>query len=94
MTPLAPEPILRAALQVVHVAAYTTRNWTLTDKRSRQQIYDLWEALHVVPSLVTRWRPEAERELLMYFDEYDCKWPSPRLREMYERHLEQALGDL
>ena len=27
-TALAPEPILRAALRVVHVAAYTTRNWT------------------------------------------------------------------
>jgi len=23
----------------------------------------------------------------MYLDEYDRKWPSPRLREMYQRHL-------
>jgi hypothetical protein len=88
MTPLAPEPILRAALYVVHVAAYTTRNWTLGEAVPRKQIYDLWEALHEVPSLVTRWRPDAETELLMYFDEYDRKWPSPRLRQMYERHLE------
>ena len=87
MTPLAPEPILRAALYVVHVAAYTTRNWTLADEVSRQQINDLWEAIHEVPSLVTRWRPDAERELLMYLDEYDRKWPSPRLRARYEGHL-------
>jgi hypothetical protein len=66
MTPLAPEPILRAALYVVHVAAYTTRNWTYADGWPRQQMYDLWEALHEVPDLVTRWRPDAERELLMY----------------------------
>jgi hypothetical protein len=88
MTPLAPEPILRAALYVVHVAAYTTRNWTLGEEVSRKQINDLWEALHEVPSLVTRWRPDAETELLMYFDEYDRKWPSPRLRQRYEQHLE------
>ncbi len=89
MTPLAPEPILRAALHVVYVAAYTTRNLTYADGWPRQQVYDLWEALHEVLSLVTRWRPDAERELLMYFDEYDRKWPAPRLREMYQWHLEQ-----
>ncbi len=85
MTSVAPEPILRAALRVVHVAAYTTRNWTYADGWPRQQVYDLWEALHVVPDLVTRWRPDAERELLGYLDEYDHKWPAPRLRELYER---------
>jgi len=90
MSPLAPEPILRAALYVVHVAACTTRNWTRTDQVSRQQINDLWEALHEVPSLVTRWRPDAEAELLRYFDEYDRKWPGPRLRQMYDRHLEHG----
>jgi hypothetical protein len=88
MTSLAPEPILRAALRVVHVAAYTTRNWTLSDEVSRKQINDLWEALHEVPSLVTRWRPDAETELLRYFDEYDEKWPNPRLRQIYQLHLE------
>jgi hypothetical protein len=75
---------------VVHVAAYTTRNWTLGEEVSRKQINDLWEALHVVPSLVTRWRFDAETELLMYFDEYDRKWPAPRLRQMYEQHLEHG----
>ena len=40
VSPLAPEPILRAVLYVVQVAASTTRNWTRTDQVSRQQIYD------------------------------------------------------
>jgi hypothetical protein len=87
MEPLAPEPILRAALRVVHVAAYTTRNWTFTDEVPRKQIYDLWEAIHEIPSLVVRWRTDAEEELFMYFDEYDRKWPEPRLRETYENEL-------
>jgi len=90
MTPLAPEPILRAALHVVHVVAYTTRNWTYADGWPRQQVYDLWDAIHVVPILLTLWRPDAERELLMYLDEYDRKWPTPRLREMYQRRLEHG----
>ncbi len=87
MYPLAPEPILRAALYVVHVAAYTTRNWALDEAVSRQQLYDLWESIHAVPALIAHWRPDAERELLMYLDEYDRKWPTPRLREMLERHV-------
>ena len=38
----------------------------------------------------TRWRSDAERELIMYLDDYDRKWPSPQLRDMYERHLERG----
>jgi len=87
---LAPEPILRAALRVVFVASYTTRTWTLNEEVSRKQINDLWEALHNVPDLVCRWRDDAERELLMYFDEYDEKWSEPRLRAIYDQALRQA----
>jgi hypothetical protein len=89
MRQLAPEPILRATLRVVFVAAYTTRNWTGSDEVTHKQISDLWEALHEVPDLVTRWRDDAEEELLRSFDEYDEKWPAPRLRATYD----QALGE-
>ena len=51
---MAPEPILRAALEVVHVAACTTRNWMPTDQIPGQQIHDLWEAVHEIPSLILR----------------------------------------
>ena len=88
MTPLAPEPVLRAALRVLHVAAYTTRNWTLADEVSRRQINDLWEAIHEIPELLTRWRPDAEGELLRYLDEYDYLWLSPKLRAIYEQSLD------
>jgi hypothetical protein len=90
MSALAPEPILRATLRVLHVAAYTTRNWTLTDGVSRRQINDLWEAIHVIPDLLTRWRPDAEAELIWYFDEYDGKWPTPQLRAIYQQYLERG----
>ena len=88
-TALAPEPILRAALRVVHVAAYTTRNWTLADEISRKQIYDLWEAIHEIPDLITRWRGDEEslRELRMYLQEYDQRWASPKLEEIFDHAL-------
>lgn len=81
---IAPEPILRGALRVLHVAGYTTRNWTLSDEVSRKQINDLWEAIHEIPDLLKRWQPDAEDELRMYLKEYDDKWPQPGLLSIYE----------
>jgi hypothetical protein len=89
--PLAPEPILRADLRVVHVAAYTTRNWALSEEVSRRQIYDLWEAIHEIPDLIKRWRGDEEslRELRMYLREYRERWDSPNLETIFD----QALND-
>lgn len=87
---MAPDPILLAALEVLFVAAYTSRNWTLTEDVSREQIKELWEALNEIPDLLRRWRDDAERELLMYLDEYDSKWPSPAFRKIYEQALRRS----
>jgi hypothetical protein len=88
---LAPEPLLRAALRVLHVAAYTTRNWALNEEIPRKQIYDLWEAIHEVPDLIKRWRGDEEllRELRMYLQDYDRRWTVPKLEQI----LDQALND-
>jgi len=89
---LAPEPILQAALRVLHVAAYTTRNWTLGQEVvSRQQINALWEAIHEIPDLIKRWRSDKEshRELRMYLQEYDQRWNFPKLEQIFD----QALND-
>jgi hypothetical protein len=89
MNSIAPEPVLRASLKVLHIASFTTRNWALDDDVSRQQIYDLWEAIHEIPDLLTRWRPDAERELTMYLKEYDAKWSNPDLQGIYQQALTQ-----
>jgi hypothetical protein len=80
---LPPPSILKAALEVMFTCAYTTRNWTLDDSISRKQINDLWEAVHEIPSLLTRWRPDAEVELIRYLDEYAKRWPAPDLKARY-----------
>jgi hypothetical protein len=90
-SPLAPESILRACLQVLYVAAYTTRNWTLSEEVPRKQINDLWEAIHDIPEFITRWPSDEEglRHLRMYFREYRARWPSPDLQGIFD----QALND-
>ena len=80
---LPPDRVLRATLDVLHLCACTTRNWTLDPSVTREQINDLWEAVHEIPSLLTRWRPDAEAELLGYLEEYNSRWPSPSLKARY-----------
>ncbi len=89
-TNLAPEPVLRAALRVLHLAAYTTRNWGLSEDISRKQIYDLWEAIHEIPDLIKRWRGDEEcmRELRMYLREYTERWGSPDLEVAFDQALD------
>lgn len=92
MKPLAPEPKLRAALEVLYICSCTTRNWTFGEDVTRKQINDLWEAIHEIPHLLINWRDDANRMLLMYLDEYDAKWPQPCLRKMYEAALARLEG--
>lgn len=73
----------------MHVAAYTTRNWTLVEDISRKQINALWEAIHEIPDLIKRWRGDEEslRELRMYFQEYDQRWSAPNLEQIFDQAL-------
>lgn len=73
------------------MAAYTTRNWALSDDVSRKQIYDLWEAIHEIPDVIKRWRGDEEciRELRMYMQEHDQRWETPKLEDIFD----QALND-
>ena len=89
MSQLAPELTLRAALRVLYVAAYTTRNRTLSEDISRKQLNDLWEAIHELPSVLTHWHSteKCEAELKMYLREYDGKWPTPKLEQIFENAL-------
>ena len=90
-SPLAPEPILRAALRVLHVAGYTTRKWTIGKEEvvPRQQVHALWEAIHEIPDLIQRWRGNEEslKELRMYLREYDERWDSPKLEQIFDQAL-------
>jgi hypothetical protein len=81
--PLPPDDVLRGALRVLFIGGVYTRNWTLKDEVSRKQINDLWEALHQIPDLLTRWRDDSEPELMMYLREYKGMWSEPDLEAAY-----------
>lgn len=85
-----PDDVLKAALRVLHVCAYTTRNWTLQEEIPRRQVHDLWEAVHEIPDLLTRWQPKSMDELIGYLDEYDAKWPAPCLREIFSNSQDEG----
>ncbi len=84
-----PEPILSSALRVLYFAAVYTRNWTLRDEVSRKQISDLWEALHEIPNLMTRWDTaiDPEKELRSCLSAYTEKWESPNLVNIFEDEM-------
>ena len=77
---------------MLHVAAYTTRNWTLSEEVSRRQINDLWEAIHEIPDVIKRWRSDEEglTELRMYFRCYDEKWGDLRLEVLFDEAMRPA----
>ena len=92
MKALAPLRITKGALRVLHVAAFTTRNWTLPGSNiTSKQINDLWEAIHEVPDVLTRWDnpQEREEEIERYFREYDEKWPFPALLAIYRQRRDE-----
>jgi hypothetical protein len=86
----APQEILFGALRVLYVASVASRNLTLHRPVPRKQLNALWEALHVAPDLLTRWRADAEEELLRYLDEYDEAFDDLQLRATYERARDGA----
>jgi hypothetical protein len=68
---LAPEPVMRAALDVLGHACVFVRNSTLSTDVSVKMINDLMEAIHGIPSQLKTWnneRIEALRIHLRCFD--------------------------
>jgi hypothetical protein len=88
---LPPDDILRGALRVLFISAVYTRNWTLSDEVSRQQINDLWEAVHEIPDLLTRWHDDGESEIRMYLQEYTKKWTEPDLEVAYQDGMDRRV---
>jgi len=55
---LAPEPVMRAALDVLGHACVFVRNATLSPDVSAKMINDLMEAIHDIPSQLKTWDGE------------------------------------
>jgi len=88
-SPVAPEPVRRAAIRVSHVAVSAIYNWELSEDPPRKQIDALLKAVHEILDLIKRWRGDERslRELRMYLQGYDDRWSSPKLEQIFNRAL-------
>jgi hypothetical protein len=62
----APQPVLRAALDVLGNACAFARNATLSPNVSVKMINDLMEAIHDIPSQLTTWDDERIETLRLH----------------------------
>ena len=87
----APDPFLTAYLDTLFYAAYMTRTCAMTQEMSREQISDLWEALHNVPDLLKDWPRCNEPMLRAALKPFDDKWskhpPHMRLCDRFHATL-------
>jgi hypothetical protein len=86
---IAPEPILRAGMDTVGWACIFIRNQTIRDGTPIKMINDVMEAVHVVPQMLTHWRPDTLREMRIHFGCFpSSQWPgAPNLLAFFEDRL-------
>lgn len=87
---LAPEPVVIAALEVMHFAAHLTRNWMAQPDIPREQMQALWEAVYIIPHLLKRWMGEESlAELRARLEMYDQHWNFPKLSEVFNEAVKK-----
>ncbi len=86
---LAPEPVMRAALDVLAHACVFARNSTLSSDVSLKMINDLMEAIHEIPSQLKTWNNEQIETLRIHLRCFDStRYPgAPNLSNRFEMLL-------
>jgi hypothetical protein len=86
---IAPEPILRAALDTVGWACIFIRNQTIREGASTKMINDTMEAIHAVPQMLTHWRSDTLQEMRIHFGCFQAsRWQgAPDLVAFFEQRL-------
>ena len=85
----APEPVLRAALDVLGQACVFTRNATLSQDVSVKMINDLMEAVHDIPSQLSNWDDKRLETLRLHLRCFDSSLYSdaPNFSDRFEMLL-------
>ena len=85
-----PEPVLEAALYTLYWALVYSRNLTAQPSaEAAKQIYQLTDAIHPIPELLTAWPRASIDDLRLYFACFDHRrWEgAPDLVGVFERKL-------
>ncbi len=88
----APEYIIEAVLDTMKLGMVYCRNYSLNKNSNMAQINELMDAMHEVPSILSRWPEGALEEIKLHLSCFDHrKWEgSPNLTSYLENVLEQA----
>lgn len=87
---LPPEREFNACMEVVRVAMLEARVWGWRGNVPAEQLADLMDAIHNIPSLVAHWEGCDQEWLRRSLEQYERKWArseGPCLRTLYERAL-------
>ena len=76
---IAPEPELRACMEVVSRAIIDARFSAMNNNVDPQRLADLMDAVHNIPQLIQNWDTCDQNLLKGMLGEYDRKWNSPKL---------------
>ena len=92
---IAPEPILRAALDTVSWACIYARNQSLRDSCNVKELNELMEAIHEVPRMLMTWSDDRLREVRIHLGCFDSKrhLGSPDLVAYFETRLAENGGE-
>ena len=79
-------------MQVLQQAILRARDWGWQGDVPAEQLADLMDAVHNLPSLLQRWEDCDEEFLIQLLGDYEHKWAKfygPSLRAIYEQTLSQ-----
>ena len=88
---VAPEPILRAGHDAVHLACIYCRRAALDGSASLPMIAQLMDAIHEVPQMLSQWGKHTVAELRTHLGCFQAtKWPGmPDLVAHFDEKLRQ-----
>ncbi len=85
-----PEREFRACLQVLTWAILQARAWAWQKQVPIEQLADLMDAVHNIPSFLERWEACDQGLLMAMLNDFEQKWASSSglaLRSIYEQEM-------
>ena len=93
---LPPDDELKACLEVIRMAVLESRVWGWQNKIEAEQLADLMDAVHNIPSIIQHWTSDSSLEILREIESYDNKWAKSgglSLKSRYEQFAQLPQQD-
>jgi hypothetical protein len=87
---------LKACLELIRMAILDARVWGWQGDVPAEQVADLMDAVHNIPSIIENWSNDSPMEILREIESYDKKWSSTGshiLKSRYEQFAKLPSND-